>query len=116
MCIGMKFAITSGPSGTISNEVFWAGISAYWRRFPGYADEGSYGYSSIFPTGDGGFIWDVSPWVVPEMNLADFKTMSADLVAEWKQILPARQCCYTQRPYCLAVVSQGELGKSWPIK
>jgi hypothetical protein len=85
-CTGMKFAITSGASGTISNEVFWAGISAYWRRFPGYADEGSYGYSSIFPTGDGGFIWDVSPWVVPEMTLVNFKTMSAALIAEWKSL------------------------------
>ena len=86
MGAGMTFTITSGASGTVTNDVFWAGISAYWRRFPGFADQGSYGYSSIFPTGDGGFIWDVRPWVVPNMTLIDFKRMSAILVTEWQSL------------------------------
>jgi hypothetical protein len=86
MRIGMTFKISSGPSGTVTNEVFWAGISAYWRRFPEFADEGSYGYSSIFPTGDGGFEWEVNPWVIPDMTVIDFKRMSAALIAEWQSL------------------------------
>ncbi|KAI1073656.1 hypothetical protein F5B20DRAFT_498056 [Whalleya microplaca] len=80
---GMTWTVISGDNETITNDLFWAGISAYWCRFPGFAEAGSYAYSTLFPTGQSGFIWDMRPWMVAGMNLTEFKALVAPLIDEW---------------------------------
>ncbi|KAK8097192.1 FAD binding domain-containing protein [Apiospora kogelbergensis] len=79
---GVTFELASGPGTENSNDVFWAAMYAYWRKFPSYAEKHTYGYSIMFPT-DTGFTWSMLPWLVPGMPLAEFKDMVAPLFAEW---------------------------------
>jgi FAD/FMN-containing dehydrogenase len=79
---GVTWSISSGASTNNTDELFWQAMYAYWRHFPDYASKGSYGYSTLFPTG-AGYAWSMLPWLVPGMNLADFKAMVAPLFAEW---------------------------------
>ncbi|CAG8971397.1 hypothetical protein HYALB_00006947 [Hymenoscyphus albidus] len=63
----------------------------YWRRFPEFADAGSYGYTFLFPrelapSTKTGYQWTMRPWVIPEMNLEDFKGLVAPLFKEWEEI------------------------------
>ncbi|KAK3312534.1 hypothetical protein B0H66DRAFT_485854 [Apodospora peruviana] len=84
---GAKWTILAGPAFGIPEDVFWGAIKAYWRKFPAYAEQGSYGYSTVFGLGPGaGYIWTMQPWLVPGMSLADFKTMIAPLLAEWAEL------------------------------
>jgi hypothetical protein len=84
---GMKLNITGGGSaGQVSEDVFWAGLTAYWRHFPEFADAGSWAFNTIFPTPDGGLIWNVEPWVIPEISLEEFQALTADLMSEWQAI------------------------------
>lgn len=81
---GVTFTILSGADTNVTDDIFWAAIEAYWRKFPSYAAQGTYGYSTVFPRGpDGGYMWSMLPWLVPEMNLADFKAMVTPLFDEW---------------------------------
>jgi len=83
---GVTWTIASG-NGTNSDDVLWSAMEAYWRKFDHYAEEGSYGYSSLFGLGPGaGYTWTMHPWLVPGMVLADFKAMVAPLLDEWKAI------------------------------
>lgn len=83
---GLTLSITIGPNGDVSEELFWEAITAWWRRFPAFVEQGSYAYSIILPTGDGGLSWALTPWMVPDMSLDQFKDMTADLRAEWQRI------------------------------
>ncbi|OBT64286.1 hypothetical protein VE03_06794 [Pseudogymnoascus sp. 23342-1-I1] len=81
---GVTFTILSGDDTNVTDDVFFAALEAYWRRFPSYAAQGTYGYSTIFPRGaDGGYMWSMLPWLVPEMSLVDFKVMVTPLFDEW---------------------------------
>jgi FAD/FMN-containing dehydrogenase len=81
---GVTFTILSGPGTNVPDDIFWAALEAYWRKFPGYAAKGTYGYSSIFPLGPaGGYMWSMLPWLVPQMSLVDFKAMVTPLFDEW---------------------------------
>ncbi|EHL03696.1 FAD-binding protein [Glarea lozoyensis ATCC 20868] len=85
---GMTFSVLSGPDTNISVEVFWQAVAVYWRKLPSYVEEGSYGYSTIFPRGPAaaGNTWDMRPWLVPGMKLIDFKVMVASLLSEWEAL------------------------------
>jgi hypothetical protein len=83
---GLTLSITVGSGGDVTDTLFWEAITAWWRRFPGFADQGSYAYSIILPTADGKLSWALSPWTVPGMSLDEFKAMTADLRAEWERI------------------------------
>ncbi len=85
---GMTFVVKSGNDTSLSNDAFWKIIYAYWRRFPGYASRGTYGYGNIFPRFDGvaGYSWTMLPWLVPGMKLADFKAEVAPLLADFKAL------------------------------
>lgn len=82
---GMKFTVMTGPAGgdVISDSVFWDAMFAYWRKFPGFAEQGSYGYSTLFPVGPGSYMWSMLPWMVPGMSLVEFQDMVGSLLAEW---------------------------------
>lgn len=67
-------------------DTFWTAVEAYWRKFPQYAAEGTYGYSSIFAMGEAGFTWTMNPWFVPGWSLPEFKAMVAPLFAEWAEL------------------------------
>ncbi|KAK6072725.1 restculine oxidase [Seiridium cupressi] len=87
---GMTFAITTGNDSisNVTTEVFWSAIEIYWRNFPQYADQGNYGYSSVYPRFDGGtgYTWTFHPWLAPDMTLDAFKKLIAPLVAEWQTV------------------------------
>jgi len=85
---GAAWTVTVGQGpGEVPEKIFWDAMYAYWRRFPGFADAGSYGYSQLFPTGaPGGYLWTMNPWLVPGMALAEYKVMIAPLLAEWEQL------------------------------
>ncbi|KAI1342467.1 hypothetical protein F5Y15DRAFT_305110 [Xylariaceae sp. FL0016] len=88
---GMTWSITTTENGTaegtVSNDVYWNGVQAYWRLFPGYADAGSYAYSSMFPTTDGtGLTWTMGPCMIPGMPLDDFKALFSPLMDEWESL------------------------------
>lgn len=84
----MKFAGVTWDIKFPANQsdVFWAGVEAYWRGFPDYAAEGTYGYSTIMAPPDAGFMWTMNPWMVPGWSLDEFKAMSAPLFEEWAAI------------------------------
>ncbi|KAF4974843.1 hypothetical protein FZEAL_8304 [Fusarium zealandicum] len=82
---GMTWSLTTKDAG-ISEAALWKALAVYWRRFPEYSEKNSYGYSFLFPIGDGNFLWTMNPWMVPGMPLADFKKMVAPLLAEWKAL------------------------------
>ncbi|PVH96316.1 putative 6-hydroxy-D-nicotine oxidase [Periconia macrospinosa] len=83
---GLTLSITIGPNGDVSETLFWEAITGWWRRFPDYVKQGSYAYSIILPTADGGLSWALTPWIVPDMSLDQFKAMTVDLRAEWERI------------------------------
>jgi hypothetical protein len=85
---GVTWTITAGPDTANSDTLFWAAMYAYWRRFPGYADQETYGYSMIFPRGPpgSGYMWTMQPWMVPGMTLTNFKAMVQPLFDEWKAL------------------------------
>lgn len=83
---GVKFVVSSGTgmAAENGNAVFWEGMYAYWRRFEEFADRGSYGYSQVFPNGEGGYTWSMLPWLVPGMGRGEFEDMVKALLEEWK--------------------------------
>ncbi|RAQ65265.1 restculine oxidase precursor [Aspergillus flavus] len=84
---GVTWNITSGTDTNNTDDLFFEALYAYWRRFPGWADQGSYGYSKIYSRGTGaGYAWDMLPWLVPGMGLDDFKEMVADIFDEWTEM------------------------------
>ncbi|KAL5344380.1 hypothetical protein ACLOAV_010640 [Pseudogymnoascus australis] len=81
---GVTFTILSGANTNVTDGLFFAALEAYWRKFPSYAAQGTYAYSTIFPLGaEGGYMWSMLPWLVPEMSLVDFKAMVTPLFDEW---------------------------------
>ncbi|PGH21611.1 hypothetical protein AJ80_03044 [Polytolypa hystricis UAMH7299] len=81
---GLTWTILTGPDTSNTDEIFWAAMEAYWSEFPSYAEQGTYGYSTLFSRGPGiGYTWTMHPWTVPGMSLTDFKAMVAPLFAEW---------------------------------
>ena len=85
---GVTFAISSGNGTSVPLDVFWPALEAYWRKFPSYVAQGSYGYSMLFSSGPPGtgYTWSMAPWLVPGMELADFKSMVAPLFEEWEAL------------------------------
>lgn len=47
---GMTFTVMSGNTSGLTNDVFWEGMYAYWRRFPEYAKAGTHAYSLVVPS------------------------------------------------------------------
>ncbi|KAJ5816337.1 FAD linked oxidase N-terminal [Penicillium robsamsonii] len=45
----------------VSVETFWAGFKSYLKRFPAYADAGTYAYFWVLPTGPDAFTFLMSP-------------------------------------------------------
>lgn len=85
---GLTWTISTGNDTANPDSVFWEAMYAYWRKFPEYAENKTYGYSMIFPRGPAGagYTWTMHPWMVPGMALADFKAMVQPLFDEWKCI------------------------------
>ncbi|KAK0642103.1 hypothetical protein B0T16DRAFT_516705 [Cercophora newfieldiana] len=83
---GVTFTVVSGKETNVTNELFWKVMYAYWRRFPGFAEKRSYGYSTVFPAAGEGYSWSMLPWLVPGMPLVEFKAMVKPLLEEWEEI------------------------------
>ncbi|KAK3484843.1 uncharacterized protein B0T23DRAFT_327690 [Neurospora hispaniola] len=84
---GMTLTVMSGNNSALSNDVFWEGMYAYWRRFPEYAKAGTHGYSLVFPSPlTDGFAFLMNPFWAPGMKLADLKTLVQPLLDEWTKI------------------------------
>ncbi|CAG8961274.1 hypothetical protein HYFRA_00013553, partial [Hymenoscyphus fraxineus] len=91
MVSGATWIVTSGNDTGIPDELLWEAMFLYWRKFPEFADAGSYGYTFLFPrelapSTKTGYQWTMRPWVIPEMNLEDFKGLVAPLFKEWEEI------------------------------
>jgi len=81
---GVTWTVLSGPDTNMTDDVFWAAMETYWRKFPEYADEGSYGYSTMFSRGpDAGYMWSMLPWMIPGISQSEFEAIVAPLFAEW---------------------------------
>ncbi|KAK3688916.1 hypothetical protein B0T22DRAFT_407656 [Podospora appendiculata] len=81
---GATWTLLTGDANGVPDKVFWAAMFAYWRKFPDYADQGTYAYSQLFNLGAPGlYMWIMTPWMVPGMSLLAFKAMIAPLLAEW---------------------------------
>ncbi|KAK5652349.1 hypothetical protein OQA88_10541 [Cercophora sp. LCS_1] len=85
---GVTWTVFSGPGTPNSDETFWKAMYAYWRKFPAYAEVGTYGYSTVFPLGPAGsgYMWSMNPWLVPGYTLPEFKALVADLFTEWAEL------------------------------
>ncbi|KAH6679924.1 hypothetical protein F5X68DRAFT_244846 [Plectosphaerella plurivora] len=79
---GMSWSIIT-PAMNMTEDTFWAVIESYWRRFPEFSAQKSYGYSVLFPIGPGLYLWNMEPWIVPGMHLDEFKEMVAPLLEDW---------------------------------
>ncbi|OAG04295.1 FAD-binding domain-containing protein [Paraphaeosphaeria sporulosa] len=58
---GLTLSITIGPNGDVSDDIFWQAI-------------------------DGQMSWALTPWIVPDMSLDEFKAMTADLRVQWEKL------------------------------
>ncbi|KAK2766979.1 hypothetical protein FQN54_006296 [Arachnomyces sp. PD_36] len=85
---GVTWVIKSGNGTDNSLDVFWAAVETYWRKFPEYAAQDTYGYSKMFQSGpaDAGYEWTMLPWLVPGMELPEFKAMVEPLFEEWTDL------------------------------
>ncbi|GKT41180.1 FAD-linked oxidoreductase ZEB1 [Colletotrichum spaethianum] len=79
---GLSWSVNTAEKN-ISSTAFWSAMEAYWRRFPEFSVQKTYGYSTLFPAGNGAFLWSMRPWMVPGMALSEFKAMVEPLVQEW---------------------------------
>ncbi|RSL67956.1 hypothetical protein CEP54_003037 [Fusarium duplospermum] len=82
---GVTWSLSSEEAG-ISKDLFWEAMRIYWAKFPEYNDNHTYGYSTLFSAGPGKYLWSMKPWLVPGMELSEFKTMVSPLFKEWKEI------------------------------
>ncbi|RBR21353.1 hypothetical protein FVER53590_28343 [Fusarium verticillioides] len=67
-------ASTPGFDAGISQEALFKALDVYWRRFPEYSDKNSYGYSFMFPAGNGSFLWTMNPWMIPNIHSTALST------------------------------------------
>ncbi|RGP67741.1 hypothetical protein FSPOR_5931 [Fusarium sporotrichioides] len=82
---GMTWSVNTKEVG-ISEEALFKALEAYWRRFPEYSDKKSYGYSFLFPAGNGSYLWTMNPWMIPNISIDEFKKMVQPLLDEWKEL------------------------------
>ncbi|RFN47145.1 hypothetical protein FIE12Z_8601 [Fusarium flagelliforme] len=82
---GMTWSVMTKEAGISEDKLFKA-LEAYWRRFPEYSDKKSYGYSFLFPMGNGSYLWTMNPWMIPNMPLPEFKKMVQPLLDDWKEL------------------------------
>ncbi|KAF4982316.1 hypothetical protein FZEAL_2045 [Fusarium zealandicum] len=82
---GVTWVLSTEKAG-ISKDLFWKAMRIYWAKFPEYNDQHTYGYSTLFPAGEGKYTWNMLPWLVPGMELSKFKAMVSPLFKEWKEI------------------------------
>ncbi|GKT84306.1 restculine oxidase [Colletotrichum tofieldiae] len=79
---GLTWSLNTAEKN-VSSTTFWSAMEAYWRRFPDFSAQKTYGYSTLFPAGSGAFLWSMRPWLVPDMTLTEFKAMVEPLFQEW---------------------------------
>ncbi|KAH7154154.1 hypothetical protein DER46DRAFT_510673 [Fusarium sp. MPI-SDFR-AT-0072] len=82
---GMTWSVNTKDAG-ISQEALFKALEVYWRRFPEYSDKNSYGYSFMFPAGNGSFLWTMNPWMIPNISVGEFKKLVQPLLDEWKEL------------------------------
>ncbi|KAK7966393.1 uncharacterized protein PG986_000670, partial [Apiospora aurea] len=97
---GLTFTVTSGTdpkTAAVSNEVLYAALEAYMRRFPAFAEAGTYAYATLLPSADGtGHTWTMMPWLIPGMELDEYRELVAPLLADWKDLnFPAEPNFFT---------------------
>ncbi|KAK8066698.1 hypothetical protein PG997_013445 [Apiospora hydei] len=87
---GLTFIVTSGTdpkTAAVSNEVLYAALEAYMRRFPAFAEAGTYAYATLLPSADGtGHTWTMMPWLIPGMELDEYRELVAPLLADWADL------------------------------
>ncbi|KAK7954707.1 hypothetical protein PG988_015401 [Apiospora saccharicola] len=86
---GMTFTMTSGTGAdaAVSKEVMFAALDAYMRHFPEFAEAGTYAYATLLPSPDGtGHTWTMKPWLIPGMELDEFRELVAPLLAAWADL------------------------------
>ncbi|KAJ4323804.1 hypothetical protein N0V84_004150 [Fusarium piperis] len=82
---GVTWSLSSEEAG-ISKNLFWEAMRIYWAKFSEYSDNHTYGYSTLFSTGPGKYLWSMKPWLVSCMELPEFKAMVSPLFKEWKEV------------------------------
>ncbi|KPM34260.1 hypothetical protein AK830_g12319 [Neonectria ditissima] len=80
----MSFSFST--SSTVSHEVFWLAVRAFWKAIPTFNDAGNYEYWNIFHTGPDTVTFSLVPWFAPGHTLAELHTLSAPLFAIWKEL------------------------------
>ncbi|TID00391.1 FAD-linked oxidoreductase patO [Colletotrichum higginsianum] len=79
---GLTWSVNTAEKN-ISSATFWSAMEAYWRRFPDFSARKTYGYSTVFPAGNGAFLWSMRPFLVPNVTLTEFKALVEPLFTEW---------------------------------
>ncbi|KAH7150198.1 hypothetical protein B0J13DRAFT_285323 [Dactylonectria estremocensis] len=82
---GVTWSLATAEAN-VSKEIFWKGMRTYWAKFPEYNDNNTYGYSVLFNGGNDTYSWSMLPWLVPGMELPEFKSMVNPLLEEWESI------------------------------
>ncbi|KEY69274.1 hypothetical protein S7711_01725 [Stachybotrys chartarum IBT 7711] len=82
---GMEWDTNTVAMG-ISDDTFWQAIEAYWTRYPEFSDAKSYGYCRMSKLPTGGYAWRAKPFMVPGMNLVDFKALVQPMLDEWSEL------------------------------
>lgn len=74
---------TTTKEMNITDDIFWEAIEAYWQRYPEFSDAKSYGYCRMSLLEGGGYAWRALPFMIPGMNLVDFKKLVKPLLDDW---------------------------------
>ncbi|RAH78611.1 FAD-binding domain-containing protein [Aspergillus japonicus CBS 114.51] len=69
-------------STNVTADTFWAGVDAYMKRFPTYADAGTYAYFWIIKLGEESFEFLMNPYFAVNHTLAEFNRLMAPWFAD----------------------------------
>lgn len=100
-------------SDTVTADMFWAALKAFFVRFPTYTAAGQYEYFRIQNLGGGAFYSDMGPWFAPNYSevelrellaplMADFATIGVDVnpvYQEFDDFYPAWQAAFPLEPW-----------------
>lgn len=70
---GVTFSISTGPH--LSTETFWVAMKQYLSYLAIWAAEGTYHYSTLYPTPTGGFLFSMAPFFAPNKTADETNTL-----------------------------------------
>ena len=74
------FSISTGAS--VTADLFWQGMSVYFKYLPVFSDAGTYSYFNIFNLGSDSYSFGMAPFFAPTLSEAQLKALLAPFLAE----------------------------------